>query len=923
MLAVRLRMSDYGSGAFGPPHCTPRMNPEITRRSTHIAAARPPTESLVDLLEEAVIVAGRDGTVIEWNNGATRVFGWTPDEAQGMSIHALQSPGTTCGLASAVQQVFVNNTQWHGETAFLRKGGETGACEVVALPLGEERTLLSIRDVTARRKKFEQVSEERHLLRALMDGIPDIIILKDTDGRYLMINHAHRKLTGRPDGEVIGCRVTELGFPEDLGRLYLEDDMRVLRTGEAMVNREEPFNFPDGKSGWFLTSKYPLRDTGGRILGLIVIARDITEMKRAADELSETRLRLSQHLDNSLLLVAELDPALCVTRWAGRAEKMFGWTSAEAIGRTLDELKVNHPDEAGRIAGMIQNLTSGAQDHSTLRSRNVTKDGRVIHCLWWNSVLRNPDGSIRSYLTLAEEITYTVETLEKLQASDRLLNTLIQATGIGYVQLDATGRIVAANDRYLAFFGANHETALIGRLYLDLVAPHHRTMAARTFEKLLAEGRIQNAEIDLADLRGRPAAFEFNANVENTGDGVRIHAFCRDISERKRAIEERSAMESKLQETQKLESLGVLAGGIAHDFNNLLTGVLGNVGLAAAEIPENSPAHGFLAQIEKAASRAAELCKQMLAYSGKGRFDVKVLDPNALIRETMSLLGISISKRARLDFQLAPSLPAVLADATQLRQIVMNLVINASEALGECDGTVRVATRTVQLDAAQLAAANAAPDAKEGSYVCIEVSDTGSGMEPDVLKRIFDPFFTTKFTGRGLGLAAVLGIVRGHQGALTVTSRPRHGSCFRVMLPASDLAAESDGDVAEPPEQWRGSGTVLVVDDEETVRSVAMRLLGFLGFEPVAAVDGREAVKLLPTLGELRFVFLDLTMPHMDGQQTLREMRKVRPNLRALIMSGFTAQDISHRFKDDQFIDFIQKPFNLTQAREKIRRLLA
>ncbi len=898
------------------------MNPEPTRRPTHIAAPHPPTESLVDLLEEAVIVAGRDGSIIEWNSGATRVFGWTPDEAQGMSVRALQSAEATRGLASAVQQVFGNSTQWHGETAFVRKGGETGSCEVVALPLGEERVLLSMRDVTARRKKFEQVSEERHLLRTLMDGIPDIIILKDTDARYVMINRAHRMLTTCPDDEVLGRLVTELGFPEEHARAYLEDDLRVLRTGVALVNREERFSFPDNRSGWFLTSKYPLHDTAGNLLGLIVVARDITDLKRAADDLTDARMRLSQHMDNSLLLVAELDAELRVTRWAGRAEKMFGWTSAETIGRTLDEMNVNHSDEAGRIAGMFQNLRNGVQEHSTLRCRNLTKDGRTIHCLWWNSVLRNPDNSVRSYLTLAEEITYTVETLEKLQASDRLLNTLIHATGIGYVQLDASGRIIAANENYIAFFGAENEAGLIGRSYLDLIAPHHHALAARTFATLLAEGRIQNVEADLIGRDGRTAAFEFHANAEDTSEGLRLHFFCRDISERQRALDERRAMEAKLQETQKLESLGVLAGGIAHDFNNLLTGVLGNAALASSEIPEGSPAHAFLAQIEKAASRAADLCRQMLAYSGKGRFDVKPLDLNALIRETMSLLGISISKRARLDFQLASPLPAVLADTTQLRQIVMNLVINASESLGERDGTVLVATGIEHLDAAALLAANASPDAKDGDYVFIEVSDTGSGMEPDVLKRIFDPFFTTKFTGRGLGLAAVLGIVRGHHGALTVTSTPGTGTCFRVMLPASDQAAEPDA-AAESPEQWRGSGTVLVVDDEDTVRHVAMRLLGYLGFETVAAADGREALKLLPTLGELQFVFLDLTMPHMDGQQTLREMRKLRPDLRVLIMSGFSTEDIATRFQNDRFVDFIQKPFNLVQTREKIRRLLA
>ncbi len=692
------------------------MTPAPSSQPTRIAATRPPTESLVDLLEEAVIVAGRDGSILEWNSGATRVFGWSPDEAQGMSVHALQSADAVRGLASAVQQVFASNAQWHGETAFLRKGGEAGTCEVVALPLGEDRTLLSMRDVTARRKKFERVSEERHLLRTVMDGIPDIIIVKDAEARYVMVNGAHQRLTGYPDEQVLGRRTTDLGFPEEFGRAYLDDDLQVLRTGEAIVNREERFQYPDGRAGWFLTSKYPLRDTGGRLLGLIAIARDVTDMKRAADELADARLRLTQHLENSLLLVAEMDASSRITRWAGRAEKMFGWTSREAIGRTLAELDAIHPDETAFTAETFGRLDRGDEDHNTLRCRNLTKDGRVIHCLWWNSVLRNPDGSVRSYLRLAEEITYTVETLEKLQASDRLLNTLIHATNTGYVQLDTSGRIVAVNDKFLTFLGAEDQADLVGHDYLDFVAPRHHELAAQTLAKLPVEGRIQNVEMDMAGADGRVATFEFNANAENTGDGIRVHGFFRDISERRRALEERRAIEAKLQETQKLESLGVLAGGIAHDFNNLLTGVLGNASLAAAELPPDSAAHAFLDQIEKAASRAADLCRQMLAYSGKGRFDVQAFDMNALVRETMNLLGISISKRARLDFKPAPELPAVLADVTQVRQVVMNLVINASEALGERDGTVCVSTGTGWLSQAELAKANASPDAREGNY---------------------------------------------------------------------------------------------------------------------------------------------------------------------------------------------------------------
>ena len=898
------------------------MNPHLPSQMTRLAAQHPPTESLVDLLEEAVIVAGRDGNIMEWNSGATRVFGWTPDEAQGMSVKALQSAGAVRGLASAVQQVFANNVQWHGETAFLRKGGETGSCEVVALPLAEDRALLSIRDVTARRRNFERISEERHLLRTVMDGIPDIIILKDAEARYVMRNSAHRRLTGYPDHAVLGRRTTDLGFPEEFGRAYLEDDMTVLRTGHAIINREEGFQYSDGVRGWFLTSKYPLYDRGGHLLGLIAVARDITEIKRAADELTETRLLLSQHLDNSLLLVAEMDAELKITRWAGRAEKMFGWPAAEALGRTLTELHANHPDEAERITGTLQRLERGEENHNTLRCRNLTKDGRVIHCLWWNSVLRNPDGSVRSFLALAEEITYTVETLEKLQASDRLLNTLIHATNTGYAQVDVGGRVIAINEQYLAFFGAKTPADMIGRSYNEFIAPRHREVAGQAFSRLVAEGRIQNLEVDMLGVEGQSTAFECNAHAENTSEGLRLHIFYRDISDRRRALEERRSMEAKLQETQKLESLGVLAGGIAHDFNNLLTGVLGNASLAAAEVAPGSAAHGFLAQIEMAATRAADLCRQMLAYSGKGRFDVKALDLNALIRETMNLLGISISKRARLEFQFAPSLPSVLADATQLRQIVMNLVINASEALGERDGIVRVSTSTAMLGREALASANASPDATEGNHVCFEVSDTGCGMEPEVLQRIFDPFYSTKFTGRGLGLAAVLGIVRGHRGAITVTSTQGEGTCFRVLLPVASDRVEATSETGAPPDSWRGAGLALVVDDEDTVRAVTTRLLDFLGFQTITAADGSEAVDLFPTLRDVRLVVLDLTMPRMDGVETLRALRKLQPDLPVLIMSGFTTQDVATRFAGDTRVDFIQKPFTLAQAREKIRRLL-
>ena len=401
-------------------------------------------------------------------------------------------------------------------------------------------------------------------------------------------------------------------------------------------------------------------------------------------------------------------------------------------------------------------------------------------------------------------------------------------------------------------------------------------------------------------------------------DGLLIRAWGmhRDVTERQR-------IERKLLEAQKLESLGVLAGGIAHDFNNLLTGILGNASLARLEVPEGSPMETCLEQIEQASERAADLCKQMLAYSGKGRFVVERLDLSAVVRKTADLIRLSINKSAVLKLSLANGLPPISADATQIRQIIMNLVINASDAITERSGVINVRTGALRADRAYLSETYLAPSLPEGDYVFLEVSDNGCGMSPETVKKIFDPFFTTKFTGRGLGLAAVLGIVRGHQGALKVYSKPGSGTTFKLLLPA---AAGLPEDMKTPaPEllpEWRGSGTILLVDDEETVRAVSERMLRKMGFDVLPATNGSEALDIFRR-GESHFsaVMLDLTMPHPDGNATFRELRRINPNIRVLLMSGFNEQDATLRFAGQGLSGFIQKPFEASALRAKLHAM--
>jgi signal transduction histidine kinase len=399
--------------------------------------------------------------------------------------------------------------------------------------------------------------------------------------------------------------------------------------------------------------------------------------------------------------------------------------------------------------------------------------------------------------------------------------------------------------------------------------------------------------------------------------------FARDVTEQLAAERHRGLLESKLLDAQKLESLGVLAGGIAHDFNNLLTGILGNVSLMRLELPASSALCEHVDQIEAVTIRAADLCRQLLAYSGKGRFVVRPLELSDLIRQTAPLLQLSIGKAATLRLDLAEELPPVDADATQMRQILMNLVVNASEALGERAGVISITSGTLRAEGDYLRSTFLAPELADGEYVFIEVSDNGCGMGSATQAKIFDPFFSTKFTGRGLGLSAVLGIVRGHKGAIKVYSELGRGTTIKLLFPAMLDAVD---DIAVTPPVGGAllrRGTVLVVDDEDVVRGVAARILGSYGFDVLLANDGREGVaRFLERRPEIVAVLMDLTMPLMDGVDAFREIRSADESVPVLLMSGYNEQDAVTRFAGKGLAGFVQKPFTVEVLRERLMSVL-
>jgi two-component system cell cycle sensor histidine kinase/response regulator CckA len=388
-------------------------------------------------------------------------------------------------------------------------------------------------------------------------------------------------------------------------------------------------------------------------------------------------------------------------------------------------------------------------------------------------------------------------------------------------------------------------------------------------------------------------------------------------------ITEKRALEQQMLHAQKLESLGVLAGGIAHDFNNLLTGILGNADLALRELSPLSPARESLDDIAATARRASELCRQLLAYSGKGRFVVQPLDLAELVREMGHLLAISISKHASLQYHFGADLPAIEGDATQIRQVVMNVIVNASEAIADRNGVIALHTGLTHCDAAYLAGCSCADGVEPGDFAFLEVSDNGHGMDRATLERIFDPFFTTKFTGRGLGLAAVLGIVRGHRGAIRVYSEPGRGTTFKLLFPPSPSQAHTKVQAPAPTSLWRGDGTVLLVDDEESVRKAGRRMLEQAGFSVLMAEDGRAAVELFRDEAEhIRLVVLDLTMPELDGAACFRALRQIKPDVKVLLTSGYNEQEAVNAFAGRGLGGFLQKPFTIEELVGKLREIL-
>ncbi|MBW1809674.1 MAG: response regulator [Deltaproteobacteria bacterium] len=516
------------------------------------------------------------------------------------------------------------------------------------------------------------------------------------------------------------------------------------------------------------------------------------------------------------------------------------------------------------------------------------------------------------------DITERKQAEQKLCESEERLRAVFEANPDLLFVLDRENRFVDCKAGNTEELYVPREQA-IGKKVAELLPPQVAEKILAAIDKVRATDKIQTCGYTL-EVSGVTGHFE--ARIVKCG-AEHVLAIVRNVTEIKQAEEKRLELERQILHTQKLESLGVLAGGIAHDFNNLLMGVLGNASLALADLPPESPVVDYLKDVEKAGQRAADLARQMLAYSGKGLFKVEKIDLQLLVEEMGHLLEISMSKKAVIRYDFAANVLAVEADASQLRQVIMNMITNASDAIGDKSGVIAISIGSIECDSEYLDVTYLDDNLSPGIYSYIEVSDSGIGMDAETINRVFDPFFTTKFTGRGLGMAAVLGIVRGHKGAIKIYSEPGKGTTFKVLLPAVTGKAMSAEPELEGIEDWQTSGTVLLVDDEETIQVVARRMLEHLGLTVLTAGHGRQALEIFTEQADkIDCVLLDLTMPYMDGEECFRELRRIKKDVKVILTSGYNEHDLISRFAGKGLAGFIQKPYRFRKLIGQLKKVL-
>ena len=651
--------------------------------------------------------------------------------------------------------------------------------------------------------------------------------------------------------------------------------------------------------------------------------KDAEQQLRARNtELMQTRYELETIFDSAPSYIFFKDKSFRFMRVNRSLAEATGIPRDEWIGKTAEEL---FPDSKDTFSNDDRDVLKTGNAKLEIIEKLTTPKG-IRWVITDKLPYHDETGDIIGIIALGRDITDRKKAEDKLREREKRFRTVADFAYDWEYWLGPGGEAIYVSPSCERITGYQpEEFRNDNSLFEAITHPDDRARVRNHLSTDFSSPDLLNLDFRIITRNGEERWIQHVCQpvYDAAGTSLGRRASNRDITQQKEAERERQLFDEQLQEMHKLESLSALAGGVAHDFNNLLMGILGNADLAMMDMPEDSQTYGMLQDIREASERAGELSQQMLAYSGKGSFVLAPINLNRELESLKPLLNATISRKIDLVYKFEADLPQIDADASQLRQILMNLVRNASEAIGDDEGTVTISTGVTYCERDYLQTTHLGNNLPPGNYVKLQVNDTGCGMNPETLAKIYDPFFSTKFAGRGLGLAAAFGIIRGHRGAIKAVSKQGEGTQFTVLFPIARKQETAEGRIPTGHAGWEPSGSVLVVDDETVIRRITRMMLERMGFEVLTAEDGVEGVETFRKhADELACVLLDLTMPRMGGEEACARMHEIAPEVPIILASGYDVNEATEQFSDMQLAGFMHKPYRIDRLHAILEEVL-
>lgn len=785
------------------------------------------------------------------------------------------------------------------------------------------KSWIVVKEEKNRQEAQAVLAKSEGLLNAIVETARDSIFIKDNALKYMRVNQAMASLFGMEKETIIGLTDSDL-FGKESAQHIEPIDRRVL-TGESV--EEYPSIPVHGVMRHFHIITVPLKDHFGRITGLCGIARDITERINSEEALRESENRLRMIMENTSSLIAVLDDK-GIYEFVNPAHRILGCEPDELVGTSGFELI--HPDDRERLVLILHKGLRGELTKIKTDYRVVGKDGRTYFIEGTFDSIWSTGGELKKIVFIGDDVTERKRIRDALAHKEKMLAVVIMETGSGtwewYVK---TGKVVY-NERWAEIVGYTLEELqpVSIQTWMDLCHPEDLkrsrelvyTHFSQKYPYYACECRLRHKAGHWIWVDDRGKVVEWSED----GKPLLMAGISMDITQRKQAEEEKTIMEAQNRQLQKAKSLGLMAGAIAHHFNNQLQVVMGNLELAMADLPPNSGPDNPLAQASMAARKAAGVSGLMLTYLGQTPGKQEAMDLSDVCRQSLRMLHDAMPKHMVVKADLPDPGPVIIANTSRIHQVLTHLLTNAWESLADPNRTVYLTVTTVLPE--NIATTNRFPvDWKPGntSYACIEVRDSGCGIAQKDIETLFDPFFTTKFSGRGLGLPVILGIVRANTGGVTVESEPGQGSVFRIFLPVSGQKATAPSDKPHKPSRIADGSTILLIEDEEMVRKMVVAMLSQMAITVIPARDGIEAVELFRQHQDtIHCVLTDLTMPRMSGWEAISALRSIRPDIPVILASGYDEANVMEDNHPDMPQVFLHKPFSAADLKAALEKVI-